>query len=108
MFKLAKGICRLPFKEGLLLCSLLLYGAFDSHAQAQSARPTSPVGQVTIHQVSIAFLASGTLGGGTLRYGGRSYPFKVGGLGVGGIGASRLDAGGSVFNLRQLADFDGV
>ena len=43
-----------------------------------------------------------------MSYKGRAYPFKVGGLGVGGFGASRIDAGGSVFNLRQLADFDGV
>ena len=42
-----------------------------------------------------------------MSYGGRKYRFDVAGLGVGGFGASRLDASGSVYGLRQLADFDG-
>jgi hypothetical protein len=83
-------------------------GTFSFEAFAQSDRPASPSGRVTIHQVNVAFIASAAAGGGTLSYKGRAYHFKVGGLGVGGFGASRIDASGSVFNLRQLADFDGV
>ena len=86
-----------------ILCGMLSFEAF-----AQSERPASPVGRVTIHQVNVAFIASAAVGGGTLSFKGRSYPFKVGGLGVGGFGASRIDAAGSVYNLRQLADFGGV
>lgn len=86
-----------------LFLSELSVGAF-----AQSARPPQPSGSVTISQVQVAFIGSGAVGGGTLHYRGRSYPFKVGGLGIGGIGISRLDATGSVFNLRRLEDFNGV
>jgi hypothetical protein len=43
-----------------------------------------------------------------LYHRGRTYPFKVGGLGIGGFGVSRLDASGSVYNLRRLEDFAGV
>src|SRR5262249_10868321 len=77
-------------------------------ASAYSAPPPRPSGSVSIHQVQVAFIGSGAAGGGTLYYGGRSYPFKLGGLGIGGIGISRLDATGSVYNLRRLADFEGV
>jgi hypothetical protein len=64
-------------------------------------------GSVTIEQVQIAFIGSGNLGGGTLLFGGRQYDFTVGGLGVGGIGISKMEARGTVYNLRDLADFSG-
>jgi hypothetical protein len=86
-----------------LFSSILSVDAF-----AQSARPPQPSGSVTISQVQVAFIGSGAVGGGTLHYRGRSYPFKVGGLGIGGIGISRIEATGSVFNIRRLEDFNGV
>ena len=43
-----------------------------------------------------------------LALSGRNYPFKLGGLGIGGIGVSRLDATGTVYNLKRLQDFEGV
>ena len=73
-----------------------------------AAQKPSVSATVTIHQVQVAFIGSGTGGGGTLRYQGRNYPFKLGGLGIGGIGVSRLDATGTVYNLKKLQDFEGV
>ncbi|WP_119302025.1 hypothetical protein [Dongia deserti] len=64
-------------------------------------------GTVTLEQVQIAFIGSGNLGGGTLIFGGRKYGFTVGGLGVGGIGVSKMEAQGTVYNLRSPADFSG-
>jgi hypothetical protein len=75
---------------------------------AQTDKPQSPAGRISIHQISIAFIASASKGGGSLSYHGRVYPFSIGGLGVGGFGASRLDAVGAVYNLQQLSDFNGV
>ena len=86
----------------VVLCAVSI-GAF-----AQSAASNHPSGSVSIHQVQVAFIGSGAVGGGTLYFRGRSYPFKLGGLGIGGIGISRLDAVGSVYNLRRLEDFNGV
>ncbi len=65
-------------------------------------------GTITIEQVQIAFIGSGNLGGGTLSVGGRQYSFSVGGLGVGGIGVSKMEASGTVYNLKNLADFSGA
>ena len=102
------GVSRKAFVRRFAVLVGILGGTISFQAFAQTDRPASPSGRVTIHQVNVAFIASAAVGGGTLSYKGRAYPFKVGGLGVGGFGASRIDAGGSVFNLRQLADFDGV
>src|SRR6516165_136889 len=76
-------------------------------AVGQKAQP-SPSGTVTIHQVQVAFIGSGSGGGGTLHFQGRNYPFKLGGLGIGGIGVSRLEATGTVYDLRRVDDFAGV
>ena len=76
-------------------------------AFAQSDALGPPVGRVSIHQLSIAFIGSAAVGGGALSYHGRTYRFKATGLGVGGVGASRLDAGGKVYGLHDLPDFEG-
>ena len=65
-------------------------------------------GSVTISQTRLAFLVSGNAGGGTLRYNGRDYPFAIGGLGIGGIGITKLEATGTVYNMKDRADFPGV
>ena len=77
-------------------------------AAAQSRPPSRASATVAIHQIQVAFIGSGMLGGGTLNYRGATYRFRLGGLGIGGVGVSRLDATGSVYNLRSLADFEGV
>jgi hypothetical protein len=99
--------CAAPLMRAVVAL-VMLGGVLAAGALAQSAPPTRPSGSVSIHQVQVAFIGSGAVGGGTLYFGGRSYPFKLGGLGIGGIGISRLDAVGSVFNLRRLQDFAGV
>ena len=64
-------------------------------------------GTLTIEQVQIAFIGSGNLGGGTLMVGGRQYSFSIGGLGIGGFGVSRMEAHGTVYNLKNINDFAG-
>jgi hypothetical protein len=90
------------------LSAALVLGALSASALAQNTAPSRPSGSVSIHQVQIAFIGSGSTGGGTLYFHGRSYPFKLGGLGIGGIGISTIDATGTVYNLRRLADFNGI
>jgi hypothetical protein len=64
-------------------------------------------GTLTIEQVQIAFIGSGNLGGGTLVVGGQKYSFSIGGLGIGGIGVSKMEATGTVYNLKNINDFAG-
>jgi hypothetical protein len=79
-----------------------------SCAGAASADDLVRSGTLTIEQVQIAFIGSGNLGGGTLIVGGQKYSFSVGGLGIGGFGVSRMEATGSVYNLRNINDFAGA
>lgn len=86
-----------------LLCFIAL--TFSAAATADDLRPS---GNLEISQVQIAFIGSGNLGGGKLYYGGKSYPFTIGGLGIGGIGISKMEAIGTVYDMKRLADFPGA
>ncbi len=79
-----------------------------SSTNALAADDLVQSGTLTIEQVQIAFIGSGNLGGGTLAVGGQKYSFSVGGLGIGGFGVSRMEAYGSVYNLKNINDFAGA
>ena len=78
----------------------------------ESAPPTlhgkAPSGYVDMEEVSIAYLGQAGGGKGTLTYEGQTYPFEIAGLGGGGIGVSKLDASGEVYNLSDVAQFEGA
>jgi hypothetical protein len=86
---------------------VLFAGISVGIAPSMAAADYVESGTVTIEQVQIAFIGSGNLGGGTLLLGGKKYDFTVGGLGVGGFGVSKMEAHGTVYNLRNPADFSG-
>jgi hypothetical protein len=65
-------------------------------------------GTVQISQTQIAFMGSANLGGGKLYFGGKTYPFSIGGLGIGGFGFSKIEATGTVFNLKSVDQFSGA
>jgi hypothetical protein len=46
-------------------------------------------------------------GSGTLSYKGKDYPVDVKGLSAGDVGATKVEASGSVYNLKKLDDFNG-
>ena len=98
-----------PYMRGILALARgsMVLCLLSASVVAQEA-PPKPSGTVTISQVQVAFIGSGSGGGGTLHFHGRNYPFKLGGLGIGGIGVSRLDATGTVYDLRRVEDFEGV
>jgi hypothetical protein len=100
--KSASGIGR---RTALLGLSGLVVSSATSPVVAQERVKS---GTVEIEQVQIAFIASANVGGGTLAFQGRSYRFSVGGLGVGGFGASKMQATGEVFNLKELRQFPGA
>src|SRR5580698_650042 len=99
-----KPVIRVRSIMGLAAALTMLCAIYAFPADAQDAPPSLPSASVNIHQVQIAFIGSGTAGGGTLYYRGRAYPFKLGGLGIGGFGVSRLEATGTVYNMRSLED----
>jgi hypothetical protein len=46
-------------------------------------------------------------GHGNLSYGGQSHPFKISGVSIVDVGAANISASGRVYNLKNLADFNG-
>lgn len=73
-----------------------------------AAQQQEKSGTVEIEQVQVAFIGSGNVGGGTLHFQGKSYRFTVGGLGVGGFGVSKMQASGTVYNMKELRQFPGA
>ncbi len=82
--------------------------ALSVSAASAADMPMTPSGKITISETQIGFLVGGSLGGGTLTFKGHSHKFKIGGLSVGNIGVSKTRATGTVYNLTNLADFDGT
>lgn len=87
--------------------TIIVFCLFPSVAAAQSSE-LKQTGTVTINQTQIAFIVSGALGGGQLVFDGKTYPFEIAGLGAGGFGASSIEATGTVYNLTNLSDFEGL
>ncbi len=88
----------------------LMVGAFivapAAYAEGPGGKPLS--GTVTINQYQVAWMFSGNLGGGKLKYKDKTYDFEIGGLGIGGFGASKIEAKGEVYGLKNVADFAGA
>jgi len=70
------------------------------------ARP-APDATLTLSEGSVAAGVGFSFGKGMLSYQGKTYPVTVEGLSVGELGITRATATGKVYNLKNLADFDG-
>ncbi len=68
---------------------------------------SSPRGTVSIDLTGVGIGLGVSWGSGTLRFEGKSYPFSIEGLRVGDVGISTQRAVGTVYNLRNVADFPG-
>jgi hypothetical protein len=109
--KRAAGGARAPkvlnWWRGLLMAMIAILTASGLVTRAP-ADDLQKSGTVTIEQYQVAFIGSGNLGGGKLTFEGKEYGFTIGGLGIGGFGVSKINAQGTVYNLKQLSDFEGV
>ena len=73
-----------------------------------AARPEdTPDATLKLSGGSVAVGVGYTWGGGTLTYKGKTYDVELSGLSVADVGASKIEASGSVYHLKKLADFDG-
>jgi hypothetical protein len=89
------------------MCSLALSVLTCCLVAAASAADT-PSGTISLASTSVAAGVGVQWGDGILTYNGKKYPFSVQGLEVLGVGYSEVKAEGTVYNLSQLADFEGV
>lgn len=75
---------------------------------ATPAKHHAPDATVKLHGKSVAAGVGVSWGKGTLTYRGKAHPFEVQGLSVGDVGASEIDATGTLYHLKSLADFEGT
>lgn len=71
------------------------------------AAEEKPDATVRLTGKSLAAGVGYSWGSGVLTYQGKDYPFSVSGLSAGNIGASSATLSGSVYNLKNLDDFNG-
>ena len=84
------------------LIALLVTGAGLMAAYADS-------GSIRFNVIKVGFVIGGSGGSGTLVFQGRSYPLAIGGVSYGfTFGASATDFVGTVSNIRQASDVNGV
>lgn len=62
--------------------------------------------EVTAQQVRL--IVGGSKGAGVLHFNGKDYKFKMSGKSLGGIGVTKVDAIGTVYNLKDIKDFPGT
>ena len=79
--------------------------AFPLAANAQGS--SAPVGKLNFSGGSVAAGLGFSWGSGTLVYEGKSYNVKVTGFAVGDVGLASIDATGDVYNMTNIAEFDG-
>ena len=72
------------------------------------AEDKKPDATLRMHEGSVAVGIGWSWGGGELSYAGKTHKFKIQGLSVAEVGVTKAEATGSVYNLKNLADFDGV
>jgi hypothetical protein len=84
--------------------SLLAIGVMTSFAVAAEKQPDATL-RLSFKSVGIGVGFSS--GEGTVTYKGKEYPVSVSGMSVGKVGVSGGSATGKVYNLKNLADFDG-
>jgi hypothetical protein len=88
--------------NALMIVAVL--GLTLSVAQAEDKKPDATI---KLSGGSVAAGLGVSWGSGTLTYQGKEYPISVTGISVGDVGITKLDASGSVYNLKSLDDFDG-
>jgi len=87
-----------------------LTGNFHAPFPTESAdvvTGTQPDGTVNFSGGSIAAGVGFSWGHGDLNYGGESHAFKISGVSLVDVGAANVSASGHVYNLKNLADFNG-
>ena len=95
----------------LLLAALTAGAAASQPAWAQPAAATeapAPDATLRLEGGAVAAGVGFVWGSGTLDFGGAPHKVKVSGLSIVDVGAAKINASGSVYNLKNISDFDGT
>jgi hypothetical protein len=71
-------------------------------------KPMVESGTLEVSASQVRLIAGGAKGKGVLHFNGKDYKFKMSGASVGGIGITKVDAIGTIYNLKDIKDFPGT
>jgi hypothetical protein len=71
-------------------------------------KPMVESGTLEVSATQVRLIAGGAKGTGILHFNGKDYKFKMSGASVGGIGVTKVDAVGTIYNLKDIKDFPGT
>ena len=95
--------------SSLFAAAILAAAAGPQIAAAQSAAAAqTPDGKLSLTGGAVAAGIGYVWGSGTLDFGGAPHKVKVSGLSIVDVGAAKINASGSVYNLKKISDFDGT
>jgi hypothetical protein len=77
-------------------------------APAKAEKKPRPDATLMMSEGQVALGIGWSWGKGTLSFKGKKYEFKVDGLSVVDVGITKATSKGRVYNLKNLADFDGI
>jgi hypothetical protein len=89
------------------LMRLAIIGAMLLIAPVGRAAEEKPDATVKMTGKSLAAGVGYSWGNGVLTYQGKDYPFSISGFSAGDIGFNVAELSGEVFNIKDLADFNG-
>jgi hypothetical protein len=90
------------------LTAVMLVGSLWLATGTAMATEGVQTGTIVIKEDQVMWIVGGEIGGGKLTYEGKTYDIKLDGLKLGGFGAHKMDLDGEVYDLNDLADFDGI
>jgi hypothetical protein len=85
----------------------VLFLAIVFTANAATAQSQAPSGKISIETTSIAAGIGFSWGNGKLNFNGKEYRFSIDGVTLLDVGISKSSAAGEVYNLTDLAEFEG-
>ena len=90
-----------------VVVGLVAMGALCFAFAVAQAGEAAPDATLELKGGSVAVGVGFSWGSGTLTYQGKQYPISADGFDVGDVGVTNITASGKVYNLKNLADFDG-
>ena len=89
------------------IIGLVTIAALSVALSSAVAKDKAPDATIKLSAGSVAAGIGVSWGSGTLTYKGKTYPIDVKGLSVGDVGVATIEASGKVYNLKNIADFNG-
>jgi hypothetical protein len=87
---------------------VLLVAVVALIAPLASAEDKAPDATIKLSEGTVAAGIGWNWGKGHMTYMGKTYAVTISGLSVAEVGITKAEASGHVYNLKSLADFDGV